>query len=232
MNAPKYKALDYQAFYSVRLNETVAPGGVYTVDSNCTTFYGGRNFYYLGNTVTTLVIPDTVTDLCATTSTVTDNSYYEGLLQYSNITTLKITGNRTLLYSSRYDSEGVSNRPGLFYYSTKLTTVTLTDTITKIPAYCFRSCSALTTFNIPEACVEIGAYAFNGTKPAGNVVYLSQRTLLVESYALYGTNITDIYLSNQCELESNAIPSNCTKHYYEDMADLTDPKIPGNVPVN
>ena len=230
MNAPKYKALDYQAFYSVRLNETVAPGGVYTVDSNCTTFYGGRNFYYLGNTVTTLVIPDTVTDLCATTSAVTNNSYYEGLLQYSNITTLKITGNRTLLYSSRYDSEGVSNRPGLFYYSTKLTTVTLTDTITKIPAYCFSSCSALTTFNIPEACVEIGAYAFNGTKPAGNVVYLSQRTLLVKSYAL--TNITDIYLSNQCVLESNAIPSNCTKHYYEDMADLTDPKIPGNVPVN
>lgn len=231
-NAPKYYALMDQAFYGVRMNTTVAPGGVYTIDSNCTTFYGGRTFASLTNAVTTLIIPDTVTDLCATSGELAANySYYGQLLSGSYITTLRITGSRTLLYSSRFDTEGATC-PGLFYGSSRLTTVSLTDTITKIPEKCFYGIGALTTFNIPEACTEIGTYAFYGTRPANNVVYLSQRTMLVKSNAFYNTNITSIYLSNQCVLENNAIPNNCTKYYYEDMVDLTDPKIPGNTPVN
>lgn len=235
-NAPKYAALGYQAFYSVRFNANVVTDGVYTVDSNCTTFYGGYQFGTLpssGNgVINTLIVPDTVTDLCATTPyTLADNNYGSILYNSSSVTTLRITGNRTALYSSRFDSEGYTynSNTGLFRYS-RITDLTLTDSITKIPNYCFYNINTLVNFNIPEACTEIGEYAFNGAKPTGSVVYLSQRTMLVKRYAF--TNITSIYLSRDCVLESNAIPNNCTKYYYEDMADLTDPKIPGNTPVN
>ena len=238
-NAPKYYALGDQAFYNVRFNTNVAPDATYTVDSNCTTFYGGHQFANLpssGNgVITTIIIPDTVTDLCATATigTVSNNNYGSILYSAAGVKTLKLTGNRTTLYSSRFDSEGFSynSSNGLFNWS-KITDLVLTDSITKIPDYCFYNISTLVNLNIPEACVEIGADAFNGCKPTGKVVYLSQRTRLVKSRAFWSTNITDIYLSRDCVLETNAVPSGCTYHYYEDMADLTDPKIPGNTPVN
>lgn len=235
-NAPKYTALGYQAFFNVRFNANVVTDGIYTIDSNCTTFYGGHQFENIpasGNgIINTLIIPDTVSDLCATAPyTLAAGNYGSILYNSSSVKTLRITGNRTTLYSSRFDSEGFSydSNTGLFNWS-KITDLVLTDSITKIPNYCFYNINTLVNFNIPEACTEIGEYAFNGAKPTGSVVYLSQRTMLVKRYAF--TNITSIYLSRDCVLESDAIPSNCTKYYYEDMSDLTDPRIPGNTPVN
>lgn len=57
-----------------------------------------------------------------------------------------------------------------FFYCTALSTVTVGDNVTQIPAYCFKDCYSLTTLNLGSELNEINTYGFFGCQSISSLV--------------------------------------------------------------
>lgn len=194
---------------------------VYEVDSNCKKIYE-RAFADIRN-LDELIIPDTVEDLMSAfdldqiiedeyiSELVKDpNSSTLSIIQASYINTLTFSGNRETLYHSNKNLYP-------FSYS-YIITLNLPKTLKSIPQRYFYSNSKLTTinFNENEVLESIGDYAFYGCSSLEEV-RLPQSCKSIGSNCFYSTKLKTIYLSKSCSIGYNAIPSSCTKIYYEDL---------------
>ena len=57
-----------------------------------------------------------------------------------------------------------------FFYCTSLSTLTVGDNVTQIPAYCFKDCYSLTTLNLGSGLNEINTYGFFGCQNISSLV--------------------------------------------------------------
>lgn len=81
---------------------------------------------------------------------------------------------------------------GVFASCKQLTSVTLPDTVTKLPDGTFYGCSALETLTLPSGLTEIGAYAFNGCTSLKTLV-LPASLKTIGDYAFEGcTALTEL----------------------------------------
>ena len=102
----------------------------------------------------------------------------------------ELTGDLTL-------PEGLTEIGDFAFRSTKLTSVLLPTTVTRIGNYAFDDCENLTQVNIPEGVTDIGAYAFYDT--AITSVTIPSSVLKMGAYAFGNTPLENVKLEARLE---------------------------------
>lgn len=83
---------------------------------------------------------------------------------------------------------------GVLMNQSQLTSVTLNQAITSVPAYMFANCTSLTSVTFNGTVTSIGAYAFNNCKSLTSVD--TSNVVLIESYAFANTtNLSTLTLT-------------------------------------
>jgi len=104
---------------------------------------------------------------------------------------------------------------GAFEKCTSLSSITLPEGMTAIEQYAFRGCTGLTEVIIPDGVTTIGKNAFEKCS-ALNSVIIPRSVNHIESQAFSGTGLTDVTVSESCEVSKNAFPGSCLIRYYAD----------------
>ena len=84
-----------------------------------------------------------------------------------------------------------------FYGKTKLTSVTIGESVTSIGEYSFRGCTGLTSVTIPESVTSIGSYAFYGCTGLTSVI-INSNAVVSKTYSssstlagIFGSQVKD-----------------------------------------
>ena len=78
------------------------------------------------------------------------------------------------------------------FADTPLSTLTLPNTVTTIPAYCFQNCSRLTNFSLPSSVTKINNYAFKDAKLSSSFT-IPKNVSTIANYAFYNTSGVSSY---------------------------------------
>ena len=78
------------------------------------------------------------------------------------------------------------------FADTPLSTLTLPNTVTTIPAYCFQNCSRLTNFSLPSSVTTIYNYAFKNAKLSSSFT-IPKNVSTIANYAFYNTSGVSSY---------------------------------------
>ena len=121
--------------------------------------------------LSTIIIPETVTDNGTTYSVTTIGErafqYCSGLTSITIPNSVKSIGSVAFYGCSRLSSITIPNSVtsiggSAFAYCESLTSVTIPNSVTSIESYAFYDCSSLTSVTIPNSVTSIGEGAFNG----------------------------------------------------------------------
>ncbi len=152
------------------------------------------NFYFNGEIITDIVIPEGVTSIA-------DYAFYG----YTGVNSIKFPdslvsiGNNAFSHCSYLVTAELP--AGLktigdyaFYYCVDLEGLTIPDGVTSIGKYAFNSCVTITTIIIPASVKTIGDYAFIGTGPNAIIVDPFNTAYSSDQYgALFNKDQTIIY---------------------------------------
>ena len=142
-----------------------------TDDSN--PLYYASNLYLDGVIVTSLTIPDAVTNI---------GNY--AFCNCSGLTSVTIGNSVTSIGDSAFSS------------CSGLTSVTIPDAVTNIGNYAFCNCSGLTSVTIPDSVTSIGDYAFYNLSELTSVI-IPDSVTNIGSYAFYECSaLTSVTIGN------------------------------------
>ena len=154
---------------------------------SCNPLYDAHNLYLNGELVRDLVITDSVTHI---------NKYaLSGCRSIKNVHINDIESWYNGAYKFVYDLPAYE----LFLNGEPVSRLIISDSITEIPAYCFKNCISLTEIIIPSSVVSIGKYAFCGCSSLVSITIPSSVTN-IGKYAFCGCS----------SLVSITIPSSVT----------------------
>jgi len=221
----------------------------------CYNIMGGTNVEVTNdpsyNTLTTVVIPESVTNGGTTYSVWGIESY---AFQSSGITSVTIPnsvtyiGKHAFASCSNLTSITIPNSVAFIDYNTfdgcsSLTSVTIPNSVTSIRNAAFVGCSSLTTINIPSSVTEIGPNTFERCYEL-NTINIPESILVLEDNLFHGcTNLTSINIPSsvttikknaftQSGLVSVSIPNSVTEigsNVFEDCSNLISVKLPNGI---
>ena len=126
--------------------------------------------------LTSITIPDSVTSigdsafLNCPIETATIPTLAISYIPKSNLKTVVITSGESIGYRAFYNCSRLTNitipdsvtsiGEEAFEYCSNLTSITISDSVTSIGGYAFRDCDNLTSITIPDSVTSIGSYAF------------------------------------------------------------------------
>ncbi len=182
----KVISIEQDAFRDcTKLTEVIIPASVESI--------GVRAF--MGCTkLTTLTLEDGISALSL-------GMYYEPILNgyyiystFDDCPLETIYMGRTVTYSSHYTVDGDILLFSPFQNMGTLTTLTISDSVERIPSYLFANCTGLTEITIPSSVIELYWTAFNGCSNLKSVTFEDgNRTLSISSY------LSDVYTSPSFE---------------------------------
>ena len=73
-----------------------------------------------------------------------------------------------------------------FYNCSRITNVTIPDSVTNIGSYAFYNCSGLTSITIPDSVTSVGTYAFSGCTGLTEINYNAMSCADFDSYGVFG----------------------------------------------
>lgn len=98
----------------------------------------------------------------------------------------------------------------LYLNGSKVTNLTIPNTMTKIKDYTFYNCESLTSATIPNSVTEIGSYAFNGCSGLTSLT-LSNSLRTIQPRAFYGcSGLPSLEIPNSVTSIGNYAFSGCT----------------------
>ena len=156
-------SIESRAFYECSgLTSVTIPEGVTSI---------GTHAFYKCSGLTSVTIPEGVTSIesyafqvCSSLTSIVWNAKNCADFSSSAFSSSPIT--------SFIFGEGVQHIPArLCSGLSKLTTITIPNSVTSIGDYAFVSCSSLTSITIPESVTSIGANAFDGCSSLTSVVW-------------------------------------------------------------
>ena len=176
----------------------------------------GSNAFIYCNSVTSIVIPETVTTLCVGAFTACGS-----LISIVIPETVTDIGDYIFQDCGSLQTvtlpEGITNIPnGLFYYCGSLSSVTIPESVTAIGSNAFYSCTSLTSINIPVGVKNIGAFAFcvcdNLTDVYYNAYPSQWNEIVIEGANECLTNATIHFIECECEFDDwiTRIEPTCT----------------------
>lgn len=121
---------------------------------------------------------------------------------------------------------------GAFHHCTKLSRITLPNSITMIDSLAFVGCSNLTTINIPDSVIHIGTLAFKDCINLTNI-YVTNENQIYSSFdgVLYNKVKSKLIYCPQ-GIKEYSIPSTVTtieQYAFDDCTFLTNISIPNSV---
>ncbi len=195
----------------------------------------GKNLYLNSELVTSIVIPDSITEIgdytfhgCDSLTSIVFPKSMEKIgtlafLNCNNIKTVECNSLTTLQYI-------VKN------YRNTITTLSLGSGITSIPNYCFSECKSLQSITLPEGIRHIGSGAFYACEQLRSI-YIPKSVKTVEYDAfMYCMRLDDVHIddiSAWCNITfdsgefSNPLSNGCSLYIKGELA--TDIIIPSNV---
>ena len=213
-------------------------------------------YFAHGNTnLTSVTIPNSVTEIgyyafygCGGVTDYTWNARncsYNGNMPTSNIERVSIGNEVEILPSnfvsgSKITSVSIPNSVTTigeyaFRYCSSLTSVNMPNSVTEIGNYAFSYCSSLTNLNIPNSVTTIGSYAFSYCSGLTNVTIGNSVTSIGDNAFLNCTSLTSVNISDLeawCKISfSNATanPLYYGQHLYLNGDEVTDLVIPNSI---
>lgn len=181
-------------------------------------------FYINGVEATNLNIPVTVTSMPA-----------YAFLGINNIDNIHYEGNISDWCQMEFGTNWfkVNGSWNLYINNTKLTTLTIPDTIVEIPAYAFGGC-ALSKIEIPESVKIIGAYAFYYRNSSVNVYYKTNNVNSITKWCgiTFGANWhrSGLFYVNNNKVENLTIYASAIPDYaFEGFSSIKSVDILGRV---
>ncbi len=141
----------------------------------------------------------TIYNVSAKNLVIRGGTIYSGVFRGKNIETLTLNG--TVKWNGTNQFSGCS----------KLTTLSIGNGITSIPASCFAGCGLLNNVTIPDSVAEIGEYAFNGCASL-NSIRLSKSIKKVPDCCFNGCGFEIFTISDDLAIEElgNALFQDCS----------------------
>ena len=150
--------------------------------------------------VTTLNMPDTVTDMGSNTF-----SRNEGIKEYTvpaHITAGRDTFNTSALETVSFEGDRTEIPESMFRVASNLKTINFPANITKIGEYAFYQCTSLEEVYIPDTVKEIGNHAF-GYCGSLTDLHLPENGFTLGDYAFYSnTALKSVYIPAGIEYTS------------------------------
>ena len=176
-------------------------------------------YFAHGNTnLTSVTIPNSVTEIgyyafygCGGVTDYTWNARncsYNGNMPTSNIERVSIGNEVEIL-------------PSNFVSGSKITSVSIPNSVTTIGEYAFRYCSSLTSVNMPNSVTEIGNYAFSYCSSLTNLNIPNSVTTIGGSAFSYCSSLTNLNIPNSVTTIGGNAFSYCSS--------LTNLNIPNSV---
>ncbi len=158
----------------------------------------GSAFYECAN-LTSIMIPDTVTDIgdsafnhCTSLTSISlgDSVTDIGDSAFSHCTSLT-----NIDFGSSVTNIGYS----AFSKCTGLTNVTLPDSVTSIDGDAFSDCTGLTSINIPDSVTDIGRFAFENCTALTSIDFGNSVTIIKDGTCSGCTSLTSVTIGNSVQ---------------------------------
>ena len=150
-----------------------------------------------------------------------ENTFGSGYAAYSNLPSNLIIPESVTYNKNNYNVTGIGGYA--FCNCTKLTSLTIPNSVTSIEEYAFAYCTGLTAITIPNSVTWIGGYAFKGTPwfenqsgliYIGSVLYAYRGEMPKNTSIVVKDGVTSIgqYAFGNCKaLSSITIPNSVTR---------------------
>ena len=202
-------------------------------DSN--PLYQADNLYLNNEKVTSLVIPNTITEIkkyafydCdgLTSVTIPNSVTSIGRRAFENCSGLtSVTISDLEAWYKIYFEDSSSNplyyAKNLYLNKEKVTNLVIPNTITEIKKFAFQNCSGLTSVTIPNSVTSIGNGAFDGCKGLTSVTIPNSVTSIGNSAFANCSGLTSVTIPNSVTSIGNSAFANCSG--------LTSVTIPNSV---
>ena len=154
--------------------------------------YYAKNLYLNGEKVTSLVIPDEVTEILPYTfykcTSLTDVTIPNSVTSIGNSAFYNCSGLTSITIPNSLTSIGI----GVFYGCSGLKSVEIPNSVTSIGNYAFSSCSGLTSVEIPNSVTSIGVLAFGYCQRLTSITIPNSVTSIREQAFYYCSKLASV----------------------------------------
>ena len=163
----------------------------------------GDEAFYDCDSLTSIVIPDSVTSIgidafSGCNIPITEYKYCNYIPSGDNPYAVLIdtTNDNLSTYEIHPDTRIIAR--SAFSHCSRLTSITIPDSVTSIGSFAFFGCSSLTSVVIPDSVTSIGDYAFSGCSKLTSIV-IPDSVTSIGGWAFYCSSLTNVYYTGSEE---------------------------------